>query len=238
MSELYGELTATVDATQVINDVLAPVPPSDKQITETFAGTGGGGNPYTALWLLSYVVDRNAPAALVPTLTVNGLPAHVQIGDPGQATCPIFGIISLTPAIDALITGTAAVPQAGDTLVLTYAYASSGYDRIQDQSSVNAFGAVANQGRFTKVESSGSGLSATQALAIAKADLNSYSEPTTIIEATLEENYQGQGIKKAQAITFSSHRLGLLGLLMLITQPEWQGSLGYDQQKLKLRMEA
>ncbi len=229
----YSNLTLTNDATQLVDDLVATVTPQEGTMTDTFPNAG---NNYTILWLLSYKVDQSAPATLYPKVTVNGAAQGVAFGVPA-GPCPQFGIVPLTQSIDALITGTAPPPGPTDTLVITYPFLYEGTVRVGEAAPETAYAHVANRGVFSGTAQAGSGLSRDQAFAAVEAQLRQFATPFTQIQATIGAYYRDQGVEEGQSILFSTHRLGLLGLVALIMQAGWVGTAGYDQKELQLSMD-
>lgn len=228
----YGRLTATVNATQIVDDVIESAPLTDVVITETFAGT----TPSQILFPLSYKVDQNPPPGLTPKILVNGVKGLVVLGLP-NTNCPEWGIVPLSSAIDALITGGAPPPGVGDTISLTYAYSPTGVIRVSDPAPEQAYKALANLGVFTGQNQQTSGTDLAAALVAAQSQLVQFSTPLMSIDAQVGEYYLGQGLDRGQQIRFTSNRLGFLGLLMLITAIQRAGSHGPQQKITGLNLE-
>lgn len=229
----YTALKALVDATQIIDDALVTgVPLAFATATDGAVGTGAS----DIFWLLSYVPDASAPVA--PVLLVNGVPTLVKFGAPSASdTCPTWSIVKLTASVYGITTGSGPIPGAGGSWSLTYQYSYNAVIRIDDPAPIAAYKAVANRGVFTSNSSSASGLNEPQTLATAESQITGYSTPITKVDATIGEEYLGQGFRKGQQITFTSNRLGMLGFVMLITTAEWLGSQGVQQKQLHLTME-
>ena len=190
-------------ATQLRNDVTASGGTIFLSQTDTFTADG-----IAFQWPLSHLPSTNAPVQ--PSLLVAGAARTIAQGGSGAASSS-FTFLQISPGYAVLATGTDGLPPAGTILTLTYQWELEALARLRDETSIAAAVALPNQGVISYVIGSGVQTGLAGALDVCRSQLTGYSQPITLVTATVGQEYRGPPPQKGEVLTFTSNRLSVTG---------------------------